>query len=114
MRGGDADAALEPELADGEVDHLRPHHPELEHLGAPVDGALDERRGHRGGGEAHVAADRDPRRREVLDVGAADRIGAFLVELVLVDTADVVGLEDGWREHALTLAHLRKPGPRQR
>ena len=94
VRGGDADAAVELELADGEIDHLRPDHPEVEHVGAAVGGAVDQRRGHRRRREAHVAADRDPPRLELLDVGAADRVRAFLVELVRVDAADVVGLED--------------------
>ena len=43
VRGGDADAAVELELADGEVDHLRPHHPEVEDVRAAVHGAVDQR-----------------------------------------------------------------------
>ena len=103
VRGGDADAAVEPELADGEVDHLGADQPEVEHVGARVGGAVDQRGGHRRRGEAHVAPDGDPPRLEVLDVGAADRVRALLVELVGVDAADVVGLEDLRVEHGSML-----------
>ncbi len=47
VRGGDADAAVEPELADGEVDHLGADQPEVEHVGARLGGAAHHRRGHR-------------------------------------------------------------------
>ena len=56
--------------------------------------------GHRGRGRPHVVADHDAlSAREVFGVqdGAeveADRVGELLVELVRVDAADVVGLED--------------------
>ena len=113
MRRGDADAAVEPELADGEIDHLRSDHPQVEHVRAAVDGAVDQCRGHRRGGEPHVAADGDPLRLELLDVGAADRVRAFLVQLVGIETADVVGLEGLGIEHALTLAHAGERGSRQ-
>ena len=76
-----------------------PTSPRSYDVGAAVGGALDQRRAHRGRGEAHVAADRDPARLEVLDVGAADRVRALLVELVGVDAADVVGLEGLGIEH---------------
>ena len=68
VRGGDGDAAVETELADGEVDHLGADHPDVEDVGAAVGRALDERRGHRGRGDAHVAADGDPLRLELLRV----------------------------------------------
>ena len=47
-----------------------------------------------GAESAHVAADRDRARLELLDVGAADGVGALLVELAAVEAADVVRLED--------------------
>ena len=43
--------------------------------------------------------DGDPARLELLDVGAADRIGAGLVELLRIERADVVCLERGRVEH---------------
>ena len=104
MRGGHADATVERELADGEVDHLRSHHPEVEHVRAAVDGSVDQRGGHRGRREPHVAPDRDPPRLEVLDVGAADRVRALFVQFGRIDAANVVGLEDAGIEHGLTLA----------
>ena len=99
VRGGDEDAAVEPELADGEVDHLGADQPEVEDVGAGVGGAVDQRGRHRRRGDAHVAPDRDPPRLELLDVGAADRVRALLVELAGVDAADVVRLEDLRVEH---------------
>ena len=99
VRGGDGEAAVEPELADGEVEHLRPDHPEVEDVGPGVGGALDRRPGHGRGRHAHVAADGDPARPELLDVGPADRVGALLVELLPVEAADVVRLEHLRVEH---------------
>ena len=99
VRGGDADAAVEPELADREVDHLRADHPEVEDVRAAVGGALDHRPRHRGRRHAHVAADGDPARLELLHVGPPDRVRALLVELAPVDAAHVVRLEDGRIEH---------------
>ena len=88
-------------LADGEIDHLRADEPDVDDLGARVGGAFDHRLRHRGRGEPHVASDRDLGRLELLDVGAANRVAALLVELRRVDAADVVGLEDLRIEHAL-------------
>ena len=99
VRGGDLDPAVEPELADGEIEHLRPDHAEVEHVRAGRDGALDHRFGHGRRRHAHVAADRDPARLELLDVGAPDRVGALLVELRGVQPAHVVRLEDLGVEH---------------
>jgi hypothetical protein len=110
VRGRHAHAAVQAELADGVVDHLGAHHPEVEHVGTTVGGALDQRRGHRRCGEPHVPSDRDPARLEVLDVRAPDPVGAVLVELGRVDSADVVRLEDTRVEHAVMLgnsAHRR-------
>ena len=104
VRGGDAHAAFELELADRVVDHLGADQPEVEHVGAAVGRALDQSRRHRRRRHAHVAPDRDRARLEVLDVGASDRVRALLVELGGVEAADVVRLEDLGIEHALTLA----------
>ena len=75
-----------------------------------ADGPLDHRRRHRGRGDAHVAPDRDPPRLELLDVGAADRVGALLVELGGVEPAHVVRLEDLRVEHALDSTDRRGCG----
>ena len=99
VRGGDGDPAVEAQLADGEVDHLRPDEPEVEDGGAGVGRPVDDSRRHRGRRLAHVAADGDLRRLELLHVRAADRVGAGLVELGAVDPAHVVGLEDLRVEH---------------
>jgi hypothetical protein len=92
-------AAVEAELADGEVDHLGADHPDVDHVAAGVGGALDHGTRHRRRGEPHVAADGDPAGPELLDVGAPDRVGAGLVEVVRIDPADVVRLEDLRVEH---------------
>src|SRR5215471_18423967 len=103
VRRGDRDPAVEPELTDREVDHLRPDQPEIEHVRAlgdrPACHGLDH--GRRRG--AHVVADRDPVRLEDLHEGTADRLRTPLVELGRVDPADVVGLEDLRIEHGRML-----------
>ena len=99
MRCGDAHPAVELQLADGVVDHLGAHKPEVEHVGPAVDRALDQRSRHRGRREAHVPPDGDPARLEVLDVRTPDPIRAVLVELRGVDPADVVRLEHLRVEH---------------
>ena len=43
--------------------------------------------------------DRDAPRLELLDVRAADRVGALLVELVGIDAPHVVGLENRGIQH---------------
>ncbi len=100
VRGGDHDPAVQRELPDGEVDHLGPDEPEVEDVRAGRRGSLHHRCRHRRGRDAHVAADGDPFRLEVLDVRTADRPCAVLVELGGVDPADVVCLEDLRIEHA--------------
>ena len=111
VRGGDADAAVEPELADRVVDHLGADHPEVADVGAAVRGPLHHRRRHRRRREAHVAPDRDRARLEVLDVRATDRVRAFLVELGAVEAADVVRLEDSRVEHVPIVFDLAGPRP---
>ncbi len=100
VRRGDADPAVERELADREVDHLRAHEPEVENVGAAVRRALDRRGSHGRRRDAHVATDRDRARLEVLDVRPPDAVGAVLVQLARVQPADVVGLEDTRVEHS--------------
>src|SRR5205085_1044075 len=85
VRGGDADAAVESELTDREIDHLRPNEADVEHVGAAVGRAFGDSRRHRRARHAHVAADGDPARLELLDVGAPDRVRTLLVELARMD-----------------------------
>ena len=99
VRGGDGDAAVEPELADREVEHLRADQPEVEDVGARGRGALDHRRRHRRRGERMSRPTAMRSRLELLDVGAPDRVRAVLVELVRIDAAHVVRLEDLRVEH---------------
>ena len=99
VRRGDLDPTVEAELAHGEVEHLGPDHPEVQNVRAAVRGTRDHGRGHRRRVHAHVAADRDALRLELLHVGAADRVRALLVELLAVDPADVVRLENSGIEH---------------
>jgi hypothetical protein len=100
VRCGNRDAPVERERADGVVEHLGPDHADVHHVRAAVRGAADGRLRHRGRRQPHVTADGDRLRLELLDVGAADRVGALLVELGRIEAPDVVGLEDLWVEHA--------------
>ena len=99
MRGGDGHAAVELQVADREIQHLGADEPELEHVGARVRGSVGHGRGQRRARYAHVVSDCDPRRLELLDEGATDRVGALLVDLSGVDATDVVCLEHLWIEH---------------
>ena len=74
------DAAVETELADREVEHLGPDHPEVDNVRAAVHGTRDHRRRHRRRVHAHVAADRDARGLELLHERPPDRVGTVLVE----------------------------------
>ncbi len=91
---GDRGAAVEPELADGVVEHLGPDHPDVDDFRARFCRPANERLMHRGRREPHVPADRDRLGLELLGVGATYRVGAGLVELGRIDPSDVVCLED--------------------
>src|SRR3954453_12553148 len=113
VRGGDREAAVEPELADREIDHLRAHEAKLEPVCARLGSAANGGLGHRGRRDPHVVPDGDPLRLKDLDEGPADRVRALLVELVPVDPADVVCLEDLRIEHGRMLRNERgRPGSR--
>jgi hypothetical protein len=99
VRRRDRDPAVEPELADGEVEHLRADHADVGDRGAPRGGTFDRRGRHRRRRQPHVVADGDPARLELLDVGPPDRVRARLVELRRIDAAHVVRLEHLRIEH---------------
>ena len=82
VRRGDLEPAVEPEIADREIEHLGADEPDVDHVGPGGRGALDRRLRHRRRRDAHVAPDGDPFRLELLDVGAPDRARAVLVDLV--------------------------------
>ena len=90
--GGNGDATVELQIADREIEHLGADEAKLEDVGSSVRGPVAHRCGHRGARHAHVVSDRDLLGLELLDEGAADRIGALLVELRGVDATDVVCL----------------------
>jgi len=99
VRCGDADAAVEGQLGDRVVEHLRADAPDVDDIGSTVGCALDRGRSHRRRGQPHVPTDRQGVGLEVLDVGTADAVRAVLVELRRVEAANVVRLEDRWIEH---------------
>src|SRR5262249_28960267 len=92
-------AAVQPKLADGEVDHLGADEPEAEHVGAGVSRAVRESVGHGGARHAHVVADGDLAWPELLGIRTPDRIRPVLVELSRIDAPDVICLEDLRVEH---------------
>src|SRR5581483_3242422 len=113
VRGGAHQPASEVARADREIEHLGAHLADVEHGGALVADALDVAGRHLGRGEPHVAADRQ------LELGgrgalhvrdharerSAHAVGHVLVQLVAVEAAYVVGLEDAGvdRRHCLNL-----------
>ena len=119
VRGGHDEPAVEAAVGDREVHHLGADEADVDDVGAAVAGALDRGRVQLGRRQAHVAPDRHAVRLEDLDVGAGGAVGAVGVELVGDEPADVVGLEDGWREghgldsmpsHAARTAPTWRPG----
>jgi hypothetical protein len=108
VRGGDHRAAVQLARADQVVAHLRRDLPGVDHGGALLDQPLADAGGHLRAAEAHVAAQPDsqlgdvlaPESRQHPGEGAADQMGGLGVELLAVDAADVVGLEDPGRGRA--------------
>ena len=99
VRRGHLEPAVEPQMADREIEHLGADEPDVDHVGPGGSSALDRRLRHGRRRAAHVAPDGDAFRLELLDVGAADLARAVLVDLVRIDPPDVVGFEDLWIQH---------------
>ena len=102
VRGGAHQPAVELARADEEIEHLGPDHPGVEHVRALGHHAVAVARGELRRGQAHVAAEPDPQlarpacraAREHARERAADLLGDVAVDLLAVEAADVVGLED--------------------
>ena len=102
VRGGADQAAVELARADQEVADLGRGLAGVEHVDALGDQPGAVARGELGRAEAHVVRERDPQlaRRlagklaEHAREGAADLLGDVAVDLLAVEAADVVGLED--------------------
>ena len=100
VRGGAHEAAVELARADEPVEHLGADHPGVDHVGAlgHQAGAVAGRQLRRG--QPHVAPEADPQLARPGEVGeharerAPDRLGDVAVDLLAVEAADVVGLED--------------------
>ena len=99
MRGGHLEAALVAVLADREVEHLGADLAEVDDVRAGVGRAPDRGRRDLGRREAHVAPDRHHLRLERGDVSAGECVCTLGVELVWHDSAHVVCLEHGGRQH---------------
>ena len=82
VRGGDHHAAVEPELADGEIDHLGADEADVEHLRARRRSRPRSRAFAIDGDESRMSRPTAIRfGLELLHVGTADRAGALLVQL---------------------------------
>src|SRR5665811_2622075 len=98
VRGGDHGAAVEASRGDAEIQHLRGHEAEVDRAGAAGGGAGRERLEQTGGRRARVHARAEPSRAELLRQGAADALSGLLVDLLRVQPAHVVRLEDVVRD----------------
>ena len=104
VRGGDREATVQVQLSDAEIEHLGADHPHVDDIHARVEDTLDRRPGHGRRRDAHVPADGHLGRLELLCIGPADPVRAVLVELVTIEAANVIGLEDlGVERHARIL-----------
>ncbi len=79
---------------DGEIHHVGRQHAVVGDVDALFDDAVDEGRDERRRREPHVVADGDLARAEIRREAGADGFRAVLVDVVRIDAADVVGLED--------------------
>jgi hypothetical protein len=111
VRGGAHQAAREVARADGEIEHLGAHLADVDHARALVADAVDVAGGELRRGQAHVPAhgEREAARGRALEVRdhlrerAADLVGHVGVDLLAVQAADVVRLEDpGVNRHRRT------------
>ncbi len=108
VRGGAHQPAVEIARADEVIEHLGADHPRVEHVRALGHHAVAVARRELGRGEAHVAPEADAQlaRRPARQAGqhagerAPDGLGHVAVDLLAVEAADVVGLEDLRRSHA--------------
>jgi hypothetical protein len=79
------------------VEHRRRHRTEVDDVDPGRHQAADQRRGEAGSGMAAVAADRDrafARGQRLAAEGATEVLRELLVDRLVDDAADVVGLED--------------------
>ncbi len=102
MRGGAHQPAVELARADEEVEHLGADLAGVEHVCALAEHAVAVAGRELGRGQAHVASEADAQladglarqAREHAREPAADLLGDVAVDLLAVEAADVVGLED--------------------
>ena len=99
------------ELAGREVDEVGRAQPDVGDVGAGERRAFDERGRERLRRRPHVVADDEVLRAGEVREGVADPAGERLVDLVGIDAADVVGLEDGVERHAVLLPTSRAADP---
>jgi hypothetical protein len=102
VRGGAHQPAVELARADEEVEHLGPDHPGVDHVRSLGHHPVAVARGELRRGQPHVAPEADPELADRPAVQpaenprerAADLLGDVAVDLLAVEAADVVGLED--------------------
>ncbi len=94
----DHHAAVEAVLADGEVERVGRDEADVGDVGAGFVRPARERLEQGDARRAHVAADDDAAQPELLDERPADGVGRIVAQLVRVDAADVVALEDAGLE----------------
>ncbi len=93
--GRDLRAAFEIVVDHREVELVGAEHPVVDDVGALCPHALDERGRERWRRQPHVARHRHGARLQIGREPAPDRFGCLFVQLTRVETADVVGFEDG-------------------
>ena len=106
MRGRDHHAGVVAVLADREVKGVGRDETNIRHVGAGFSRTARQRREQRFAGRTHVPADDHRARRELGDESTANRFGERVVQLVGINSTNVVTLEDVRNEMT---RHVRAP-----
>ena len=94
VRGGERNGGIDIQAAGGKVDHGSGDDTEVEHITAGVHYTLSEAFEEARAGTADIATDAEAFGFEMGDHGSADIVNIVFIDIIRVDAADIVGLED--------------------
>ena len=89
----DHDAAVQPIVRRREIDHLRAALPDVHDVGARLRQPLRKSATNRRSGKTNIVPDCDLLRMEEIDENAPDAIGKLLIDLLWINSTDVIRAE---------------------